>query len=164
MGQKVTLNPNLTVLMPLFRERCACVRKMVRNCREAVSAELIQRLRLNILAPLVKPTKAQVQEELELLASLSVTIDLIAQGWRIITISQAVIMEFTHGLSPEAEKERIRHVHLIDRDDQLRQAPTRAFIKGMERKRLTKKGCGVPRSTDERNSCCSAQQAYKDQL
>ena len=54
MGQTVTLNPNLTVLMPLFRERCACIRKMVRNCHEAVSAELIQRLRSNVLAPLIK--------------------------------------------------------------------------------------------------------------
>lgn len=140
MGQTVTLNPNLTVLTPLFRERCACIRKMVRNCREAVSAELIQRLRTNVLAPLTKPTKAQVQEELELIASLSVTIDLIAQGWRVITTSPAVVIEFTNGFSPEAEKERIRHAHLIDRDDQLRQPSTRAFIKGMEKKRLTKKG------------------------
>ena len=140
MDQTVTLNPNLTVLMPLFRERCACIRKMVRNCREAVSAELIQRLRSSILAPLIKPAKAQVQEELELLASLSVTIDLIAQGWRILTISPAVVIEFTNGFSPEAEKERIRHVHLIDRDDQLRRPATRAFIKGMEKKHLTKKG------------------------
>ena len=140
MGQTVTLNPNLTVLMPLFRERCACIRKMVRNCREVVSAELIQRLRSNVLAPLSRPTKAQVQEELELIATLSVTIDLIAQGWRIITTSPAVTIEFTNGFSPEAEKERIRHVHLIDRDAQLRQTATRAFIKGMEKKRLTKKG------------------------
>ena len=50
------------------------------------------------------------------------------------------MIEFTNGFSPEAEKERIRHVHLIDRDDQLRQPATRAFIKGMEKKRLTKKG------------------------
>jgi Druantia protein DruA len=140
MGQTVTLNPNLTVLMPLFRERCACIRRMVRNCRETVSAELIQRLRSTVLAPLTKPTKAQVQEELELIASLSVTIDLIAQGWRIATTSPAVVIEFTNGFSPEAEKERIRRVHLIDRDDQLRQPATRAFIKGMEKKRLTKKG------------------------
>lgn len=140
MGQTVTLNPNLAVLMPLFRERCACIRRMVRNCPEAVSAELIQRLRSTVLAPLTKPTKAQVQEELELLASLSVTIDLVAQGWRVITTSTAVVIEFTNGFSPEAEKERIRHVHLIDRDNQLRQPATRAFIKGMEKKRLTKKG------------------------
>lgn len=140
MGQTVTLNPNLTVLMPLFRERCACIQKMIPNCREVVSAELIQRLRSNVLAPLSRPTKAQVQEELALIASVSVTIDLIAQGWRVITTSPAVMIEFTNGFSPEVEKERIRHVHLIDRDDQLRQPATRAFIKGMEKKRLTKNG------------------------
>ena len=132
MGQTITLNPNLTVLMPLFRERCAYIRKVVRNCHEAVSAELIQRLRTSVLAPLSKPTKSQIHEELELIASLSITIDLIGQGWRIIATSPAVVIKFANGLSPEAEKERIRHVHLIDRDDQLRQPATRAFIKGME--------------------------------
>ena len=140
MGQSVTLNPNLTALMPLFRERCACIRKMVRNCPEAVSAELIHRLRSKVLVRLSKPTKAQLQEELDLIAALSVTVDLIAQGWRIITTSPEVVIEFTNGFSPEAEKERIRHVHLIDRDDQLRQPATHAFIKGMEKRRLTVKG------------------------
>lgn len=140
MGQTVSLTPNLTVLMPIFRERCARLRKMVRNCHNAVSAELIQRLRSKVLAPLTKPTKAQVQEELELLTSLSVTVDLIAQGWRIVATSPTVVIEFINGFPPEAAKERIRHVHLIDRDDQLRQPTTRAFINGMEKRRLTKKG------------------------
>ena len=140
MGQSVTLNPNLTVLMPLFRERCACIRKMVRNDHETVSAELIHRLRSKVLLPLVKPTKAQLHEELGLIAALSVTIDLIAQGWRVVTTSPEVVIEFTNGFSPEAEKERIRHVHLIDRDEQLRKPATRSFIQGMEKRRLTAKG------------------------
>jgi hypothetical protein len=140
MGQSVTLNPNLTVLMPLFRERCACVRKMVRNSHEAVSGELIHRLRSKVLIPLSKPTKAQLQEEIYLIAALSVTIDLIAQGWRVVTTSPDVIIESVNGFAPEAEKERIRHVHLIDRDEQLRQPATRSFIKGMEKRRLTAKG------------------------
>ena len=140
MGQSVTLNPNLTLLMPLFRERCACIRKMVRNCHEAVSAELIHQLRSKVLVPLSKPTKAQLNEELNLIAALSVTIDLVAQGWRVVTTSPSVVIEFTNGFSPEAEKERIRHVHLIDRDEQLRLPATRSFIKGMEKRRLTNKG------------------------
>lgn len=140
MGQSVTLNPNLSVLMPLFRERCACIRRMVRNCDDAVSGELIHRLRSKILVRLEKPTKAQLHEELELIGALSVTIDLIAQGWRVISTSPEVLIEFTNGFSPEAEKERIRHVHLIDRDEQLRKPATRSFIKGMEKRRLTEKG------------------------
>lgn len=140
MGQSVTLNPNLTLLMPLFRERCACIRKMVRNCHEAVSAELIHQLRSKVLVPLSKPTKAQLNEELNLIAALSVTIDLVAQGWRVVTTSPSVVIEFTNGFSPEAEKERIRHVHLIDRDEQHRLPATRSFIKGMEKRRLTNKG------------------------
>jgi len=140
MGQSVTLNPNLAVLMPLFRERCACIRKMVRNSHEAVSAELIHRLRSKALISLSKPTKAQLQEELYLIGSLSVTIDLIAQGWRLVATSPDVVIEFVNGFAPEVEKERIRHVHLIDRDEQLRQPATRSFIKGMEKRRLTTKG------------------------
>jgi hypothetical protein len=140
MGQSVALNPNLRVLMPLFRERCACIRRMVRNCHETVSGELIHRLRSKILVRLEKPTKAQLHEELELIGALSVTIDLIAQGWRVVTTSPEVVLGFTNGLSPEAEKERIRHVHLIDRDEQLRKPATRSFIKGMEKRRLTTEG------------------------
>jgi len=140
MGQSVTLNPNLSVLMPLFRKRCACIRKMVRSCHEAVSAELIHRLRSKVLVRLEKPTKAQLTEELELISALSVTIDLIAQGWRVIATSPEVVIEFTNGFSPEAEKERIRHVHLIDRNEQLRKSATRSFIEGMEKRRLTPKG------------------------
>jgi hypothetical protein len=140
MGQTVILNPNLTVLLPLFRERCACIRKMVQSCHEAVSAELIHRLRSNVLVRLEKPTKAQLREELDMIAALSVTIDLITQGWRIVTTSPEVVIKFTNGLSPEAEKERTRHVHMIDRDEQLRQPATRSFIEGMEKRRLTAKG------------------------
>jgi hypothetical protein len=146
MGQSVTLNPNLTALMPLFRERCACIRKMVRNSHEATSAELIHRLRSKVLISVSKPTKAQLREELYLIGALSVTIDLIAQGWRVVTTSPDVVIEFVNGFAPEVEKERIRHVHLIDRDEQLRQPATRSFIKGMEKRRLTAKGSRVPRN------------------
>jgi hypothetical protein len=67
-------------------------------------------------------------------------IDLVAQGWRIVATSPEVVIEFANGSSPELEKERIRRVHLIDRDEQLRQAATHSFIKGMEKRRLTSKG------------------------
>lgn len=140
MGQTVTLNPNLAVLMPLFRERCECIRKMVRNCDRTVSAELVHRLRSKILVRLEKPTKAQLHEELKLIGALSVTIDLIAQGWRMVTTSPEVTIELINGFSPEAEKERIRHAHLINRDDQLRKPATRSFIQAMEKRRLTTKG------------------------
>ena len=140
MDQTVTLNPNLTVLMPLFRKRCACIQKMVRKCHEAVSTELIHQLRSEVLVPLPKTTQIQLNEELYLVAALSVTIDLIAQGWRVVTTSPKVVIEFTNGFSPKEEKERIRRVHLIDRDEQLRQPATHSFIKGMEKRRLTAKG------------------------
>ena len=129
MDQSVILNPNLTVLMPVFRHRCACIRRVVRNSHNAVSGELIHGLRSKVLVPLSKPTKAQVQEELYLIGALSVTIDLIAQGWRVVAISPDVVIEFVNGLAPEAEKERVRHVHLIGRDEQLLQPATRSLLR-----------------------------------
>jgi hypothetical protein len=69
-----------------------------------------------------------------------VVIDLVAQGWLITATEPEVAITFTNGISPELEKERIRRVHLMDRDAQLREASVSVFIKGMEKKRLTPKG------------------------
>ncbi len=140
MAQSATLTPTLAVLLSLFRERCARIQELVQASAEGITGELLNELRATQLAPLSSPTKAQLAEELNLIASLSVTIDLVAQGWRITAAEPAVTMEFSNGVSPEAEKERIRRTHLIDRDGQLREASVSAFIRGMEKKRLTPKG------------------------
>src|SRR5579859_5929945 len=122
MAQSATLTPTLAVLLSLFRERCARIQELVQASAEGITGELLNELRASQLAPLSSPTKAQLAEELNLIASLSVTIDLVAQGWRITAAEPAVTMEFSNGVSPEAEKERIRRTHLIDRDGQLREA------------------------------------------
>lgn len=59
---------------------------------------------------------------------------------RVTATEPEVVIEFANGLSADAEKERIRKAHLIDRDGQLREASVNAFIKGMEKKRLTPQG------------------------
>jgi hypothetical protein len=47
---------------------------------------------------------------------MSVIIDLVTQGWRITLTDPAVVLEFHDGASAEAEKERIRRAHMIERD------------------------------------------------
>ena len=140
MSQSVTLNPSLSKLMPIFRERCACIRSVTLTFDSDQAMDLVQHLRAKVLVPLPKPTKAEVEEEIYLIGALSVTIDLVAQGGRIVATAPEVVINFEKALSPESEKDRIRQVHLLDREDQLRQPATRKFIDGMETKRLTKNG------------------------
>lgn len=140
MPKTAKLIPNLTVLLPLFRERCACIQQVVAATSGGLTGDIVNELRVAQLAPLRSPTKTQLAEELSMIASLSVTIDLVTQGWRITATEPEVTIEFSNGVSPEAEKERIRRAHLIDRDDQLRENSVSAFIRGMEKKRLTPKG------------------------
>jgi hypothetical protein len=140
MAQSAKLIPNLSTLLPLFRERCARIQNLVEESPVGITGEIVSELRASQLVPLHLPTKAQLAEELKMIASLSVTIDLVAQGWRITATEPEVTIEFSNGVSPEAEKERIRRAHLIDRDDQLREGSVSAFIRGMEKKRLTPKG------------------------
>ena len=84
MSQSVTLNPSLKTLLPVFRERCAAIQRRQNESGGAlVTTELVNELRSVYLVPLRKPSKAELNEELSLLATLSVVIDLLTQGWRI---------------------------------------------------------------------------------
>ena len=103
MAQSATLTPNLSVLLPLFRERCACIQQVVKASHHGITGEIIIELRASQLVPLPSPTKAQLAEELCMIASLSVTIDLVTQGWLITATEPEVTIEFTNGVSPEAE-------------------------------------------------------------
>jgi hypothetical protein len=74
-----------------------------------------------------------------LLATISVLIDLITRGWRIVTTDPLVI-DFPDSISSEDVKARIRQAHLIDRDSQITEPSVKEFIQGMEKRRLTKRG------------------------
>jgi len=141
MSQSITLNPTLKVLLPVFRQRCADIKVKQSNEAEAtVTPELVAELRLKVLLPLEKPRKAELAEELILLATLSVVIDLITQGWRIAATEPSVVLDFPEALSSENEKDRIRRAHLIERASQIREPSVLEFIRGMEKRRLTPKG------------------------
>jgi hypothetical protein len=141
MVQSVRLNPALKTLMPVFRERCAAIQKRQNASAGAgVTAELVNELRAAHLAPLVSPNRTESAEELRLLATLSVVVDLITQGWRITCTDPAVVLEFPQCASVESEKERIRRAHLIERESQVREPAVQEFVTSMEKRRLTPKG------------------------
>ena len=103
-----------------------------------ITADRIRQLRSNHVSPLELPNTSA--EELNLLAALSIVIDLLARGWRIAETDPAVVLTFANGTSPEIEKERIRCAHLVARDSQLTEPAVAEFVKGMEKRRLTTKG------------------------
>lgn len=141
MSQTVTLNPALKTLLPVFRERCATIQERQNGADGAlVTTALIDELRAACLSPLRSPNKAELAEELNLLATLSVVVDLVTQGWRIAATDPSVVLDFAECSTPENEKERIRRAHLIERDSQIGEASVIEFVKGMEKRRLTPKG------------------------
>ncbi len=141
MGQSVTLNPALKALLPIFRKRCAVIARMqAGQGRGLITEQLVNGLRETVLAPLEAPKKSELAEELVLLASLSIVIDLVTQGWRVGSIRPSVVLEFEECASPEEEKERIRQAHIIERDAQMREPSVVEFVRGMEKRRLTPKG------------------------
>jgi len=64
--------------------------------------------------------------------------DLTRQGWglrvrgEVLSVQSPLEIEADHA----AEKQRVRRQEQLKRDEQLRQAPVRAFVRGMERRRL----------------------------
>ena len=112
----------------------------MRGGERFVDSMFIDQLRRAYLAPLENPTRRQLAEELFLITSLSILIDLIAQGWKIKETTPNVLLEFECEGSLEAEKQRIRRAHLIERDSQVREPSVTAFIRSMEKRRLTPTG------------------------
>jgi hypothetical protein len=137
----VEFSPNLSILAETLRKRCASIQlELDRRGEQSIDSIFLDQLRRLYLAPLDNPSRRELAEELPLITSLSVLIDLIAQGWRVKHTSPTVILELQVEDSPEAEKARIRRAHLIDRDSQVREPSVTAFIRGMEKRRLTPTG------------------------
>jgi hypothetical protein len=138
MAESITLNPSMKALLPVFKQRCAAIKER-QNGSSEISIDLIRELRATFVTPLTKPRKAEQEEELQLLATLSVVIDLLTQGWRI-SNSDPVILELPEWSSIEEEKARIRLAHLIDRDAHMTELAVKEFVRGMEKRRLTSRG------------------------
>lgn len=86
------------------------------------------------------PKAWPVADRQRLLASLSILVDLVRQGWSVRLGPRGPRIEIERPLEasgdPLVEKERIRKQELIKRSEQLAKSSTREFIRSMEKKRL----------------------------
>jgi hypothetical protein len=107
------------------------VRSFARRLIQAQDDHEALLLRENFL----KKADALGRDAQALRVSLGILFDLTLQGW-VLTLTRSAIRakppEPDHS-SPENEKRRLRHGHLHERNNQLRQPSTRDFIRKMER-------------------------------
>jgi hypothetical protein len=82
------------------------------------------------------------REELKVLVAESILLDLIDQGWKVVSSGPEIQLEGpgVESDNPSEMKDRVRNAHLIERNVYLRQAPVQDFITSMEQRRLTAKG------------------------
>jgi hypothetical protein len=140
MSEQITLSPKLQALQGEFIQRCQGIAAELETAPVFIDSELMSKLRIRFMAPLKKARKAELEEELHLIAVMSVVIDLIGQGWSLLGVDPEVRLGFQRQDSLDLDKERTRRSHLLDRDTQLSEPSVVQFIKGMEKRRLTRRG------------------------
>src|SRR5437763_104090 len=84
MSEQITLSPKLKVLHDEFIQRCRGIAAELETAPVFIDSDLMNKLRIRFMAPLKKPRKAELDEELHLIAVMSVVIDLIGQGWSLL--------------------------------------------------------------------------------
>jgi len=85
------------------------------------------------------PSGVKTTDELQARVATHVLLDLIGQGWRVrVTRNEVFLRAPEQGTGPS--KERVRSVHLQERDAKLRDPSVRDFIDQMERRRQTSMG------------------------
>jgi hypothetical protein len=140
MREVTRLSPRLKSLKDEFLRRCSGVAERLSANSGLIDSETMNSLRLEFLAPLKRPRKAELEEELHLITVMSVVIDLIGQGWSFASTGPDVTLFFERNESVALDKERIRRSHLLDRDTQLSETSVAQFIRNMEKRRLTPRG------------------------
>jgi hypothetical protein len=130
-----TLRPSILGdpdLRPLFQQ-CGHVLEQVSAATDLATT------RADMVAGIGRTTS---ERALELRVLVSVLFDLRAMGWSFRVMAGAVQISPPNGSAMTAEelKAFVREGHLIERDAQLAQRPTRAFIESMERRRPTRNG------------------------
>lgn len=133
----VNLTPRLDSLTPDYIKFCERMSSQILKVEPTKQIIILERFRNELI-----PNDLVSEEELALLFAKSVTLDLVAQGWKLYVTELEV-----RGSPPNVENETkatakqiIRNSHLLGRDTQLREKSVRDFILGMERRRLTSKG------------------------
>ncbi len=135
---EIVLKPNLKNL-PLFLQYCSAVSKKLKNLDENSFVKTVVDLRFELEG---MKSNLLSNNEIELLISKNLVLDLISQGWNVKSRKDSVKLTYPDiaELTLNEEKEKIRKGLLIQRDSQLRISSVREFIKRMERKKLTSKG------------------------
>lgn len=137
-GAAVELAPQLGTLTEVFVEFCSQLEADISKVQEKSRvSEVINESRDGLV-----PDHLLSEEQLALLFSKSVILDLVAQGWNLsvsdrkLSVSPPLVEKET----TNDAKEIIRSTHLLGRDLQLKEQSVRDFVKRMERRRLTAKG------------------------
>lgn len=135
----LNLNPNLGEEMSQFVRFCCRLEQEVRDNGGLISSSTLKIFRKEVA---LGPNRPHPLGEIKLRVIQNVMLDLIAQSWQLRVDGNVVRIHSPsqQSGSPADEKERIRRGHLLERDSQLSKKSVAAFIKSMERKRLTSKG------------------------
>ncbi len=85
-----------------------------------------------------RPSGGRTIDELQGSVATHVLLDLVGQGWDVRVQRNTVSVRTPADQTPS--KDRVRRVHLQERDAQVRDRSVREFVERMERRRLTSKG------------------------
>jgi hypothetical protein len=133
------LDPRLEGHERRFVDFCLRVEKEVKRSGGTLSGQALRRLRRELVPLKNYPYSL---EEIKLHLANSVTLDLVAQTWKL-KVTDAEVRIHTplqEDSSPALEKERVRNAHLVERDAKLAKRAIADFIRSMECQRLTVKG------------------------
>lgn len=135
----LSLNPTLGSELSQFVRFCSRLEQGVSNDQGLISSNTLKIFRKELALGTNRPHPV---EEIKLRVVQNVILDLVAQNWQLKVDNGVVRIHspLQQSGSPNDEKERIRRGHLLERDSQLSKKAVVAFVKSMERKRLTKKG------------------------
>lgn len=137
----ISLTPNLGAASPAYVEFCSLIIDKTENVELSEQFEVLERIRESVFSNTEK-TEVIKEEELALLFAQSLVLDLVAQGWNLLVRGEEVYatQPNTTDQSKHVSKQIVRNSHLIGRNAQLKEKSVHDFVKGMERRRLTKAG------------------------
>lgn len=133
----VNLTPKLGAATSNFIEFCRLVAKKTEYIEIEAQFPILEEIRSQLISD-----ELTGEDNLALKFAQSLVLDLVAQGWQL-TVDESEVFASPPNIEAETKdvaKQIIRNSHLIGRDAQLRETSVQDFIRGMERRRLTKKG------------------------
>jgi hypothetical protein len=136
LNHAIPITPHVGRLQAKLALFCRHLRRAF-HCEDNLPEE-IRKLRIEACGYLERPTS----DELRLMLVSNLLLDLALHGWSVESRHSQIelLPPDKHDESRVLQKDRIRQKHLIERDAQLSEPSVQEFIKGMQRRRLTRKG------------------------